>query len=75
MGDFEIKSVNYIWKRKYKTRIIPSGSTYKMRNEIFKSNAIRFFPLYMQTGDSFGLEKSKVEMITEDVKKAMELIR
>lgn len=74
MGDFAIKSVNYIWKRRYNTRIIPTCSTYKIRNEIFKFNGIRFFPSYTQTGDSFGLEKSKVEMITEDVKKAMKLI-
>lgn len=75
MGDFAIKSMNYIWKRRYNTRIIPASSTYKIRNEIFKSNGIRFFPSYTQTGDSFGLEKSKVEMISEDVKKAMELLK
>ena len=64
MGDFAIKSVNYIWKRRYNTRIIPSDSTYKIRKEIFESNGIRFFTSYTQTGDSFGIEKSKVEMIT-----------
>lgn len=75
MGDFAIKSMNYIWKRKYKTKIISPGSTYKIRNEVFESNGIRFFPSYTQTGESFGLEKSKVEMISEDVKKAMELLK
>ena len=33
MGDFAIKSVNYIWKRRYNTKIIPTGSTYKIRKE------------------------------------------
>jgi uracil-DNA glycosylase len=74
MGDFAIKLMNYMWERRYCTRIIPAGSTYKIRNEIFKSNGIRFFPSYTQTGNSFALEKSKVEMITEDVQKAMRLI-
>jgi len=46
----------------------------KIRNGVYESNGIRFFPSYTQTGDSFGLEKSKVEMITQDVKKAMEII-
>jgi len=71
MGDFAIKAMNYIWKRKYNEKIIPAGSTYKIRNGSYESNGIRFFPSYTQTGDSFGLEKSKVEMITEDVKKAL----
>lgn len=74
MGDFAIKAINYIWKRKYNERIIPAGSTYKIRNGNFEFNGIRFFPSYTQTGDSFGLEKSKVEMIKEDVKKAMKII-
>jgi uracil-DNA glycosylase len=74
MGDFAIKAINYIWKRKYNEKAIPAGSTYKIRNGVYESNGIRFFPLYTQTGDSFGLEKSKVEMIKEDVGKAIEII-
>jgi len=74
MGDFAIKAINYIWKRKYNEKVIPAGSTYKIRGGVYESNGIRFFPSYTQTGDSFGLEKSKVEMITEDVKKAMKII-
>jgi uracil-DNA glycosylase len=75
MGDFAIKAVNMIWKRKYKERVIPAGSTYKIRGEKFESRGLRFFPSYTQTGDSFGIEKSKVEMIIDDTKKAMELIK
>jgi len=74
MGDFAIKAVNQIWKRKYKTRVIPAGSTYKIRKETFESNGVRFFPSYTQTGDSFGIEKVKVEMITDDVKRAMQVL-
>jgi len=75
MGDFAIKAINYIWKRKYNKKIIPAGSTYKIRGGVYESNGIRFFPSYTQTGDSFGLEKSKIEMITEDVKKAMKIMK
>jgi uracil-DNA glycosylase len=74
MGDFAIKAMNCIWKRKFNERIIPTGSTYKLRNGIYQSNGIRFFPSYTQTGDSFGLEKSKVEMIKKDVAEAMRII-
>ena len=74
MGDFAIKVINYIWKKKFNEKIIPTGSTYKIRNGVYESNGIRFFPSYTQTGDSFGLEKSKVEMIKEDVGKAIKII-
>lgn len=74
MGDFAIKAINYIWKRKYNEKIIPAGSTYKIRNGKYESKGIRFLPSYTQTGDSFGLEKSKVEMIKEDVGKALDII-
>ena len=75
MGDFAIKAINYIWKRKYNKKIIPSGSTYKIRSGVYESNGIRFFPSYTQTGDSFGLEKTKVEMIKEDMEKAVKILR
>jgi len=74
MGDFAIKAINYIWKRKYNEKIIPTGSTYKIRNDVYESNGIRFFPSYTQTSDSFGLEKTKVKMIKEDVGKAIKII-
>ena len=74
MGDFAIKAINYIWKRKFSVKIIPTGSTYKIRDGVYESKGIRFFPSYTQTGESFGLEKSKVAMIKEDVEKAMKLI-
>ena len=75
MGDFAIKAINYIWKRKYGEKVIPVGSTYKIRSGIYEHDGIRFFPSYTQTGDSFGLEKSKVEMIKEDVGKAMKMVK
>ncbi len=72
MGDFAIKAINYIYKNKYKTAPIKSGSTYKIRKEKHVFNNIRFFPSYTQTVDSFNIEKSKRQMIAEDIKKALE---
>lgn len=72
MGDFAIKSVNYIFKRKCGHNVIPSGSTYKIRKETYTLDGIRFFPSYTQTGDSFNIEKSKRMMIAEDIRNAFE---
>jgi len=75
MGDLAIKSINYIWKRKYNNKVIPNGSTYKIRTNIYNFNGINFFPSYTQTGDSFGIEKSKLKMIEEDINKALRIIK
>lgn len=75
MGDFAIKAMNYIWKRQHGEKIIPSGSTYKIRGNKYIGNGIRFFPSYTQTGDSFGIEKSKVKMMIEDVQEALEILK
>jgi uracil-DNA glycosylase len=74
MGDFAIKAINYIYKNKFKAAPIKPGSTYKIRKEEHVFNNIRFFPSYTQTGDSFNIEKSKRQMIAEDIKKALEYI-
>ncbi len=71
MGDFAIKAVNYIFEERYKRNPIKSGSTYKIRNEEYVFNNIRFLPSYTQTGDSFNIEKSKRKMIAEDIQKAL----
>lgn len=72
MGDVAIKSINYIYKRKFGEKVIPSGSTYKIRNQEHLCRGIRFYPSYTQTGDSFNIEKSKRAMIAEDIKNAMQ---
>jgi uracil-DNA glycosylase len=75
MGDFAIKAINFIYKRKYGMAPIRSGSTYKIRKEVHMMNGIRFFPSYTQTGDSFNLEKSKRRMIAGDIGNALYYIR
>jgi uracil-DNA glycosylase len=74
MGDFAIKCLNYITKRKFKKNAIPKSSTYKIRNGEFILEKIRYFPSYTQTGKAYFIEKSKREMIADDIKKAMEYL-
>lgn len=48
MGDFAIKALNYISKRQLGTRVIPSGSTYKIRGKEYFFGNVRIFPSYLQ---------------------------
>jgi uracil-DNA glycosylase len=72
MGDTAIKALNYIAKRNISKRVIPRGSTYKIRRNKYFYKQIRVFPSYLQTGKSYLIEKSKRKMIAEDVKAALE---
>ena len=72
MGDVAIKAVNYIAKRQTGKRVIPSGSTYKIRKDEYSYKGMRVFPSYLQTGKSFLIEKSKQKMIAEDIKAALQ---
>ena len=71
MGDTAIRAMNYITRRNIGKRIIPSGSTYKIRKDKYFYNDIRVFPSYLQTGKSYLIEKSKRKMIAEDIKAAL----
>ncbi len=73
MGDVAIKSVNLIAKRAREPRVIPAGSTYKIRGKTYSFRQARAFPSYVQAGPSFFIEKSKRRMIAEDIRQAMRL--
>jgi uracil-DNA glycosylase len=75
MGDVAIRSVNAIAKRTGEPRVIPSGSTYKIRSGTYAFRGMRAFPSYLQAGPSFFIEKSKRRMIAEDIRRALELAR
>ena len=75
MGDTAIKAVNYIAKRDGADRVIPAGSTYKIRGGIFTFRSRRVFPSYLQAGPSFFIEKSKRKMIAEDISQAMKQVQ
>lgn len=73
MGDTAIKAMNLTAQRSTGKRIIPSGSTYKIRKGKYFFRQLRVFPSYLQTGKSYLIEKSKRKMIAEDIKTALEL--
>lgn len=75
MGDVAIKAVNAIAKRNGQPRVIPAGSTYKIRGGQFFFHGVPAFPSYLQAGPSFFIEKSKRKMIAEDLAAALTLIR
>ncbi|MFH2039269.1 MAG: uracil-DNA glycosylase family protein [Chloroflexota bacterium] len=74
MGDVAIKAFNYIALRKGESRVIPSGSTYKIRDREYLFQGKRVFPSYLQVGPSFNIEKSKRRMIAEDIACALNLV-
>ncbi len=74
MGDVAIKAMNYISQRVGEARVIPAGSTYKIRGRKFSYRGMRVFPSYLQAGSSFFIEKSKRKMIAEDIAAALRLV-
>lgn len=74
MGDVAIKALNYICKRNGEGRAIPAGSTYKIRGQEYYFRGRRAFPSYLQAGPSFFIEKSKRQMIAEDIAAALLLL-
>jgi uracil-DNA glycosylase len=74
MGDVAIKIMNNIWKKQTGNRIIPAGSTYKIRAEAYYLGDIRVFPSYTPAGKNFLIEKSKRRMVAEDIREALKLV-
>jgi len=74
MGDVAIKAMNYISKRAGAGRVIPAGSTYKIRCECYLYRGIHVYPSYLQAGPSFFIEKSKRKIIAEDIRSALKLL-
>ena len=73
MGDVAIKALNYIAQRVGEKRVIPAGSTYKLRGQNYFFRGMRVLPSYLQAGPSFFIEKSKRCMIAEDIAAALHL--
>lgn len=74
MGDVAKKAFNMIAKAKTKKNAIPSISTYKLRkSELYYEN-LRIFPSYIMTGGNVLIERSKVEMAAEDIRKMLALL-
>jgi uracil-DNA glycosylase len=75
MGDVAIKAVNEIARRSGEGRVIPAGSTYKIRGQEYFFRERRASPSYLQAGPSFFIEKSKRRMIAEDIAAALSLVK
>ncbi len=73
MGDVAIQALNAIAKRAGEKRVIPAGSTYKIRAGAFSFRGMRVFPSYLQAGPSYFIEKSKRRMIGEDIAAALKV--
>jgi uracil-DNA glycosylase len=74
-GDVAIKMMNDIWKQKTGKRVIPAGSTYKIRGQSYYCGDIRAIPSYTPAGKNFLIEKSKRKMVAEDIREALRLTR
>ena len=74
MGDVAKKAFNSIAKQRTGKNVIPSGATYKLRCGEFYFGTIRVFPSYIMTGGNLLIEKSKVEMASEDIRRMLALI-
>ena len=75
MGDVAKKAFNMITKKSTKKNVIPSVSTYKLRNSEIYYEGIRVMPSYIMTGKNILIEKSKVTMATEDIAAMLEIIK
>lgn len=71
MGDVAIKAVNTIARSSGEARVIPAGSTYKIRGAVYTWRGARVFPSYLQAGPSFFIEKTKRRVIAEDIRAAL----
>ncbi len=74
MGDVAIKMMNNIWKQQTGKKVIPAGSTYKIRGQAYYQGDRRVLPSYTPAGKNFLIEKSKRRMVAEDIREAMRLL-
>lgn len=74
MGDVAKKTFNSISKKATGKNVIPSISTYKLKNSTFYYKSVQVIPSYIITGNNILIEKSKFEMVSEDIRKMMKLL-
>ena len=71
MGDVAIKMMNDIWKKQMGRKVIPAGSTYKIRAQKHFLGDKLVIPSYAPAGKNFLIEKSKRRMVVEDIREAL----
>lgn len=75
MGDVAKKAFNIITKKTLKRNIIPSIATYKLRDSEIYYGDVRVMPSYIMTGGNILIEKSKFEMVAEDIATMISIIK
>jgi uracil-DNA glycosylase len=75
MGDVAIKMMNDIWKKQTGKKVIPAGSTYKIRGQKYYFEDKRVLPSYTPAGKNFLIEKSKRRMVAEDIREALKCLK
>lgn len=73
MGDVAIAVVNQIARSRTGKRAVPAGSTYRLRAGEHRLGGARLFPSYLQAGPAWYVERSKREMVVEDLSTALRL--
>ena len=74
MGDVAIKAMNAVARQRRQRPVIPSGPTYKLRHGEYHYGEVRVLPSYLPTGRSYLIERSKREMLAEDLRLALGLV-
>lgn len=74
MGDVAKKMVNRIIRARDKITLVPAISTYKLRETEIHYGDIRVFPSYIMTGKNILIEKSKVDMASDDLRRMLDII-
>lgn len=74
MGAVAIKAMNAVARQRRQRRVIPSGPTYKLRHGEYHYGEVRVLPSYLPTGRSYLIERSKREMLAEDLRLALGLL-
>jgi uracil-DNA glycosylase len=74
-GDVAIKMMNNIWKKQTGKKVVPAGSTYKIRRQAYYAVDKRVFPSYTPAGKNFLIEKSKRRMVAEDIGEALKCVK
>lgn len=72
-GDVAIKMMNNVWKKQTGKKVIPAGSTYKIRGQEYYFKDKRVIPSYTPAGKNFLIEKSKRNMVADDIREALKL--
>lgn len=75
MGDVARKSYKWIKKKNKQDLVVPEGSTYKIRKQEYYDGSCRVFPSYIITGKNILIEKSKYQMVTEDLKNMLKMLK